>query len=305
MIGVEGIMNKIPVGETISGAYGFAFAGFLSILGTVWLPYLVLAAFSAGVIYLVAPDLPGHVMRGEVDATTMYSVWRVAGLIWLASLVVRAMVTVGLQERALGLKTGPTFFFFSLGARVWLMLAAEFLAILAIILIALVTGGVVAAAVIIAAKSIPKFSAAVDVVIGIIAVCWFIYACVRLVFFIPAVVVAEERIGLGRSWELGGGNFWRIFAVMFVVIVPVAIGLTIVQNAVAGPFMPVMQPNAFHPGMTPGEMADVYNGMFKAMLLQLRSALPFFIVFSLIQELVYLGLGNGAVGKAYLAVTGK
>ncbi len=32
-------MNKLPVGETISGAYGFAFAGFLSVLGITDLPH--------------------------------------------------------------------------------------------------------------------------------------------------------------------------------------------------------------------------------------------------------------------------
>ena len=299
-------MNKLPVGETISGAYGFAFAGFLSILGTVWLPYVALLAFSAGVIYLIAPDLPGHVMRGEFDATTLYSVWRVGGLIWLASLIVRAMVTVGLQERALGQTQGPTFFFFSLGARVWLMIAAVFLAILSIVLIALLTAGVTAAVAFAAIKFIPNFGRVIAVILGIVAVCWFIYACVRLTFFLPAVVVAEERIGLGRSWELGGGNFWRIFAVTFVVFVPVVIGLGIVQNAVMGPFMPMaFMTHDYHPGMTPGEIADVYNGMIKSFLTQIRGVLPFYIAFSLIQELIFLGLGNGAVAKGYLGVTGK
>src|SRR5271163_4520802 len=161
-------MNKIPVGETISGTYGFAFAGFLSILGIVWLPYVVLLVFSAGVIYLVAPDLPGHVMRGEFDATTFYGVWRVAGLIGLASLVVRAMVTVGLQERALGQIQGPPFFFFSLGARVWLMIAAVFLAILSIVLIVLLTAGVTAAAAYAAVKFVPNFGKAIAVILCIV-----------------------------------------------------------------------------------------------------------------------------------------
>jgi hypothetical protein len=297
-------MHKIPVGETISGAYGFAFAGFLSVLGTVWFPYLIFVAFSAGAIYLIAPDLPGHVMRGEFDATTLFSVYRVGGLIWLASLVVRAMVTVGLQERALGRTEGPTFFFFSLGARVWLMIAAVFLAILSIIFIGILTVGVTAAACVAAVHYVPHFGRAIAVVLGIVASCWFIYAVVRLTFFLPAVVVAEERIGLGRSWELGGGNFWRIVAVLFVVIVPVAIGLAIVQNAVIGPFMVFRGPQfQFHQGMTPGEVADMYGAIVKASLMQIRGVLPFFIVFTLVQELIYLGLGNGAVGKAYSAVS--
>jgi hypothetical protein len=303
---MEGTMNKIPVGETISGAYGFAFAGFLSVLGTVWLPYLAFLAFSAGVIFLIAPDLPGHIMHGEFDVPTFYSIWRVAGLIWLASLVARAMVTVGLQQRALGLTQGPTFFFFSLGARVWLMLATEFLAILAIVLIAILTSIVAGIGIWASIHYIPQFGKAVAVILGIVAACWFIYACVRLVFFLPAVVVAEETIGLARSWELGGGNFWRIVAVVFVVFVPAAIGLGIVRNAVMGPFMPMtLQSHLFHAGMTPGEMADSYNVLVKTFLLQLRGIWPFFVVYELIQELIFLGLGNGAVGKAYRAVTGK
>ena len=53
-----------------------------------------------------------------------------------------------------------------------------------------------------------------DGLAGIVAVLWYIYAAVRLVFFLPAVVVAEEQIGLGRSWALGRGNFWRIIIVI-------------------------------------------------------------------------------------------
>jgi hypothetical protein len=299
-------MHKIPVGETISGAYGFAFAGFLSVLGTVWLPYVAFLAFSAGVVYLIAPDLPGHLLHADFDATTFYSIWRVAGLIWLASLVVRAMVTVGLQERALGQKEGPTFVFFSLGTRVWLMIAAVFLAILSIVFILILTVGVTAALGFAAVKFVPGYGKVIAVILGIVASCWFIYACVRLTFFLPAVVVAEERIGLGRSWELGGGNFWRIIAVLFVVFVPVAIGLAIVRNAVMGPFMPMtFSQHLFHPGMNPGEMADAYKAIVKAFLMQTRAIWPFFVAYGLIQELIYLGLGNGASGKAYLAVSGK
>lgn len=299
-------MGKIPVGETISGAYGFAFAGFLTVLGTVWFPFLVFLAFCAGVVFLVAPDLPGHIIRGEFDLPVLYSVMRIAGLITLASWIVRAMVIVGLQERALGRVTGPTFFYFSLGAPVWRMIGATFLAVLALIFIGLLTTGVTVALGIAAYKYVAHFGTAIAVVLGIIAACWFIYAVVRLVYFLPAVVVAEERIGLGRSWELGGGNFWRIVAVSFVVFVPVAIGFGIVQNAIVGPFiLPHDFSQHLKAGATPGEIAQAYEDVLKAFLQQIHTVLPFFIVFSVVRDLVFLGLGNGAIAKAYLGVTGK
>ena len=66
-------MHKIPVGETISGAYGFAFAGFLTVLGTVWFPYLLLLAIDGGAVYLIAPDLPAQLMHGNIDMSFVYS----------------------------------------------------------------------------------------------------------------------------------------------------------------------------------------------------------------------------------------
>jgi hypothetical protein len=297
-------MGKIPVGETISGAYGFAFAGFLTVLGTVWLPYVAFIVFCAGVIFLLAPDLPGQIMRGEFDASMMYGIWRIGGLIWLASIIVRSMVTVGLQERALGRAQGPAFFYFSLGAAVWRMIGAIFLAILALILIGLLTAGVTAALSYASFSYVPNVGKALAVILCIVAVCWMIYACVRLVFFLPAVVVAEDSIGLGRSWELGGGNFWRMFAVWFVVFVPVAIGLGIVRNALVGPFMPMHFPS-FHPGMTPDDLKTFYAEILKSVFAQMRVALPFFIAIGVVQEIIYLGLANGMIAKAYLGVTGK
>ncbi len=123
------------------------------------------------------------------------------------------MVTVSLQKKALGNMPAPTFCYFSMGAPVWRMIGATFLALLAYIVIVIVTIGITAALAVAATKFGPHFGEAIAVILGIIASFWAIYAAVRLFFFLPAVVVAEEQIGLVRAWELGGGNFWRIFAV--------------------------------------------------------------------------------------------
>ncbi len=298
-------MQKIPVGETISGAYSFAFADFLSVLGTAWFPYVILMAFDAGVILLLAPDLPGQFMRGEFDLAFLFGIRRVEGLIWLATLIVRSMVTVGLQERALGQVQGPTFYFFSLGTPVWRMIGANFLAFLLLVFIFLLTCGATAAVAAAAVEFIPHFGTAIAVAAVIAALCWFVYACVRLVFFLPAVVVAEEQIGLARAWELGAGNFWRIVAVLLAVFVPVWIGMNIVWGAIVGPFIPWDLFSHFNSGMTPEEFGQFNLSIVKRVLQEMRVALPLFIVFGLIEMLIFLGLGNGAIAKAYLSATGK
>src|SRR5215469_15081609 len=102
MLGREIFMGKIPVGETISGAYGFAFADFLSVLGIAWLPHVVYLLLIAGIVYGLAPELPAQVMRGEFDYSTIYALRRIGGLLWLVGLITQCMVTVGLQKKALG-----------------------------------------------------------------------------------------------------------------------------------------------------------------------------------------------------------
>jgi hypothetical protein len=298
-------MNKIPVGATISGAYGFAFADFLSVLGIAWLPHVIYALLIAGIIYGLAPGLPGQVMRGEFDASMFYTLRRIIGLIWLVGVVVQAMVTVGLQKKALGEMPGATFFYFSLGAPVWRMIGATFLALLAYIFIVAITVGVTVALAIAATKFVAHFGVAIAIVLGVIATFWAIYAAVRLFFFLPAVVVAEEQIGLIRSWELGGGNFWRIFAVVFVVFVPVAIGFGIIENILIGPFLPPDLMTHFHPGMTPEQLSDFYASILKESFRAMRGALPLIIALAFIRSILFLGLGNGAVAKGYLGVTGK
>lgn len=288
-------MNKIPVGETISRTYGFAFSNLLSIFGIAWFPYLALAAVAAGLVFLAAPDLPRMLMRDDIDVDAIAHVGRILALLGLLSFLVGCMVTAGIQRKALGKHQGPEFFYFSLGAPVWRLVGAFFLSSLVMLLVGLLTVGVVVA-IWFAAKS---FAPGYDKLIGGIAIfvacLWFIYFVVRLLFFLPAVVVAEERIGLGRAWELAGGNFWRIVAVMIAVLLPTAIGFGIVSSALFGPFIDIPH---FHPGM---DIHELLRGIFH----QMRAIGPLMILFQIVERIVFLGLGNGMIADAYLGVTGK
>lgn len=299
-------MHKIPVSETISGAYNFAFAGFLSVLGIIWLPYLLLGVVLVGALYALAPDLPGHIMRGDLDLPIMMELARIWTVVFLFVLLVQAMVTVGLQQKALGRLPGPTFFYFSLGAPVWRLIGAYILAFLVMLLIYVLTAIAAAAISYAAVKFVPHFGYAIMALVIVAAIAWVVYAGVRLLFFLPSVVVAEDQIGLGRSWELGGGNFWRIVLVSIVVLLLPAMGFGMIQQAVTGPL--VLPPDfaahfGAHPHMSPNEIFPLYGKLFSAILKQQRAVLPFLIVLQIIQDIVFRGLGNGMIAKAYLGVT--
>jgi hypothetical protein len=288
-------MNKIPVGDTISRTYGFAFSNILSIFGIAWLPYVVLTAIAVGLVFLLAPDLPRMFMHGQFDPDMFMHIGHIFGLLGLLSFLAACMVTVGIQRKALGLHPGPVFVYFSLGVPVWRLAGAWFLAWLVIVFISLVTGGVTVAIWFAAGNYVPNFATLIRVLAIVAACLWVIYMCVRLMFFLPAVVVAEERIGLGRAWELAGGNFWRIFIIIIAVFLPVAIGFGIVSSAIFGPMF--IMPR-FHDGM------DVHE-MIRMVFEQMRVIGPFMILFQIIERIVFLGLGNGMIADAYLGVTGK
>ncbi len=239
-------MTKIPFEKTIETSYRFAFTNILSVLGVIWLPTLVFFAMLGGVLYLawpeihalIPPDLAVEPQNAEEarekfgHVLTLFATFsRFAGVILLVGTVLRAMVIVGVLEKALGRRQGPVFVYFSLAAPVWRMVGALILAGIIIALTVALTCIAVGVAIWAAAQYAGGVAGLVKFVAVLAAMLWIVYMTFRLVFFLPAVVVAEERIGIGRAWELGGGNFWRILGVLFAVLLPIAIVAGIVSNA--------------------------------------------------------------------------
>ncbi len=286
-------MRKIPVGDTISKAYGFAFADFLSIFGIAWLPYLTVGIIAAGLVFLVAPDLPRELMQGEFDPFALLPVVPLLGLLVVLLFIAGCMVVAGIQRKALGRHPKPVFVYFSLGAPVWRMAGAFFLAWLAIVAIGAVTAAVTVAVWFAVWRLNSPYLEIVRCLAILVAACWLVYMSVRLTFLLPAVVVAEERIGLGRAWELGGGNFWRMFAVVIAVFVPVAIGLGILEMVVFGASVAI--PWNLRPDMAVDELG-------RALLRQYGALGLVAVAFQVIERILFMGLGNGMSASAYLAL---
>jgi hypothetical protein len=288
---------KIPVGRTIERAYGFAFSNFLNIVGIAWFPIVAFVLVLFGLGFAMAPTI-GPMLQGVqsngVDPSKIGGIIGFFVLVVLLGLVLISMIRVGILRQALGKHEGGVFFYFSLGAPVWRMIGALLLAGIVVTLIALgllAIGAVISAI----AGSIPSTAGAVAVrtVTFIGCVCLFIYILVRLVYLLPAVVVAEDTIGLGRAWELSAGNFWRIFVVWLSTYLPLVIVFGILSSLVSGgPMIPDI-----HQGMTPQQV-------FQAYLASSRGGGIAGIVLNLVYVIVSAGLTSGAAAKAYLGAAG-
>jgi hypothetical protein len=306
-------MAKIPLEKTIEGTYRFAFTNILSVFGVMWLPTLIFFALLGGAIYLALPDLVnlfppdfGKEAHSPDEARErvqhllplVFAFMRIAWLASLIGLVLRAMVAVGVLEKALGRRQGPVFVYFSLGAPVWRMVGALFLA--GLIIFASVFASVIVGAIVFWAAT--QYAGGVAGLVKFVTVCaafaWNIYMAVRLMFFLPAVVVAEERIGFGRAWQLGGGNFWRIILVVLAVFLPVGIAAGIISNILFGSFFwnDIHTAILAHREMTPDEV-------FATVWRNLQHMWPFLLVFEILYITLLTGLGLGAVANAYKGVT--
>ena len=217
LVGVA--MNKIPVGETVTRTYTFALSSFLRIFGVVWAPLAVTIALNL----MMTPGFLHHAALADADAAARDAL-RLVPLAMLIVLPIRAMIAVGVTELALGLRPETTFVYFSLAMPVWRMIAMWLLVLL--VMIVITVGGVLGLGVI-AALSATLLSASKGAVAIGIAVCALffygalIYIIVRLTFLIAPVAVVEKKIDLARGWQLTRGNFWRIFAIGFLIFLPI------------------------------------------------------------------------------------
>lgn len=294
---------KIPFERTISSAYRFTFTNILSIIGIGWFPYLLFGALAAAVLYNFGPQLLEmfNTMGGKPDPSKirgfLTALFSAEAILIPAVLAISAMVTVGLMRKALGQHPGPVFVFFSLGSQVWRLIGSYFLVmLLGIGMIIAVAGGV--ALIWFALDKVAKpAEVPITVVLVIAAYIWFIYAIVRVYFFLPAVVVAENHIGIRRSWHLGGGNFWRIVGIWLIVTIPIGLAAQTIETSIlqmAGGSM------MLQPGATPDEIKHFIPAMLDA----LRRVWPYLAVVYLFHVVIAAGLTAGAIANAYNLVTG-
>lgn len=284
--------GKLPIERTITEAYRFGFARLLSVVGTVWLPYLAFLAIVIGLVLLLAPGMPRMIAEQNIDIPALMGLSRLAILVFVLWFIVSAMVSVGLQRIALGQRPRPVYVFFSLGPPVWRMAAALFLASLVVLFVVLLSA-VVVTILWFAAGGLAGAAWLVRAVVALVAGAFLVYVTLRLLFFLPAVVVAEETIGIERAWILGGHNFWRILIVAVAVGFPIVIVFHILSWSFLGSSA----------GWPDGHMAP--RDLIRTLFLQFGTLGLFGLLFQLVERILLLAVFNSAVGKGYLALIAK
>jgi hypothetical protein len=266
------------------------------VLGVVWFPVLAAIVLIGGAAFLAVGGMHGSFPDPKIDPTGfMRALAHLSGLfgwVWLVFMVVGAMIQVGLLRKALGLHPGPVFIYFSLGADVWRMLGAMFL--IFVIMMGIAIGLVLAGLVIYGIAHVAMGEPGSYWIAGLAAFvlfCAYIYSIVRISYFVPAVVVAENHIGIGRAWSLAGGNFWRIIAIVLVITLAVNIVASMVSATFAPSFM-----------MTFGQPTDPAQ-FLRHYTTYLGTFGPLLGIVYLLQTVLLYGLFAGAAANAYRAVT--
>jgi len=299
-------MVHIPLERTINETYRFAFRNILSIFGIAWFPGLLALAAIAAVIWFLWPDITNLVfsLPDDKDAAAqamlrfVVKAFTVAGPLYLVIWVLQTMTVVGVQKKALGLIEGPVFIYFSLGSAVWRLILAHIVAI--IVLYAGVAVGALGVLLVFRAGEqfhLPAIYGLVEAAAVVAAICACVYAFARLIFFLPPVVVAEGGIGIGRAWQLGAGNFWRIVALLLVCVMAPMMGLGMVSNIVTTPLMM----NAILPLRHAAEAQGVHSAaqFWATAWPSLKIVVLFMIGYQIVTWPILLGLTNAVSARAY------
>jgi hypothetical protein len=302
-------MNKIPVGQIVSESYAFAFQRYFQILGILWVPFLLLGV----AVYFVMVPFVGTMMNfmqyvaqhpqdKAVPFEQLQKMQQMSAGIWavdLLELAVFAVITVGITKEVLGVRKGFRIAYLWFGLEELLVAAAYFaFAIMVFIFtfLAVLLGALLGTLLAVGLSALTHASggalyaegAGIGALIGIAVFAAFFYVAIRLCFFIAPVSVVEHDFGLFESWKLSRGNFWRIFAVLFLTWVPILVVVYAIDLAVAGQmiFLPIIKLAQALPKQGPEASAAV----MKAMLSGFLQAWPYLTAVFVVTAPVLYGL---------------
>jgi hypothetical protein len=194
-------MNKLPVGQTITDAYGFTFTQLGTIIGLIWFPMVVSTLLN------FLPQLAdGYGGQAPVGAGAVESL-----AVLLLTLLLSAIMYVAVARQALGLRTGPAVFHFALGQ-------PEFRVYGALLIIYFLIG--LAALAQLEAQTVGGQVASFAAFLALPGVLFIVYLAIRFGFILVPAIVAENRLDFARIWTMTRGNFWRIFAVIVAIAAP-------------------------------------------------------------------------------------
>ena len=212
--------TKLPVGDTISFAMGFAAKNIGLLLRVAWLPVVVSmagTAFVFGSVGLTDFESLASGVPTQPNGSLMalgYLLSLAGALLFVPAYVIVTRKAAGGYEPPRGLFAG-----FRFGKRELRVIGAAILWYLLFLVIYLAFALVIAMLVggMVAMSGEGGFVAvgALSVVLMIALVLGLIFFAVRTMLFVP-IAATENRVALGDAWRATKGNFWRLFAVVLV-----------------------------------------------------------------------------------------
>jgi hypothetical protein len=276
-------MTKLSVVGAIRFAYSFAFEQIGAIIALVWLPLLIVAVLQF-LPYALGTAWPGGSPAEQAGASALNLAFSTAAL------VLYAMNCVAVTRLALGTRKSDSNFHFALGWPEWRMFVA--IVICGFVLVAMLGLYAIGGTTILgAARGAHPMAllAAAYAVSGLLLVAFVV---LRLIFLLPPIVVAEERVDVIRAWLLSRRNFWRIFVVVLAVTIP----LLVVQCAAIAA---IVGPDLFAP--LPGGSAAA-TLVLRARIALIDQHMPAMIGLALVLAPFSLGLTLGAAVFSYRAL---
>jgi hypothetical protein len=273
-------MNKLPVAKTVTDAYGFTFTHLGTIIGLIWFPMVVSTLLN------FLPQLADGYGDGAVPGAGPIESLAVL----LLTLLLSAIMYVAVARQALGLRHGPAVFHFALGQ-------PEFRVYGALLIIYFLIG--LAALAQLEAQAVGGPAASIAAVIALPGILFIIYLAVRFAFLLVPAVVTENKVDFAHIWSLTRGNFWRIFAV----VVAIAVPLWFIESAAALALLG----NDLQAALPPAQTSDpqVLAQHMTAVEDVFRRHLPELMGIWLIMAPFSLGLSLAASSSAYRTLSGS
>ncbi|MBU6156689.1 MAG: hypothetical protein KJS87_07140 [Alphaproteobacteria bacterium] len=287
-------MSKIPVFATVSRTYGFLLGDIATVLQVAWLPMAV----AAGLNFYYGQSLnPAEIVKGGPEAAMQASALSFG--IGIASMVASLMVTVGLLRVVMyGQRPAAPFYLWFGMAELRLLLAYTLLGIafIAAILAFALVMGILGAAV----ASTPA-APLVAVAAGAFVIAMF-WALIRLTL-IPAVIVAENNLGVERAWALSGGNALRLLAILILTYLPFAVIMVFITFTMVGLPFPDFA-GLGGDSMDAKAIEQAVQAWQKSFMDTMYANWLTISILNFISSIVSAVLYAGIAGNAYMAVAG-
>jgi hypothetical protein len=125
---------------------------------------------------------------------------------------------------------------------------------------------------------------------------------VRPVFLLAPIVIAEEKISLGRAWSMGQGNFWRMLLIFIATYLPFWLFQRLMVIALIPSDLVLTAPSSASPAVRAAILANLMNWASK-ILEQFMTYWYITYPLGLIWWTIYIGIIFGAQTFAYRALT--